>query len=50
MLELYYRGIYLLSVVGKIHARTLVNRIGRVTEGLIDDKQGGFRSGRGCVD
>ena len=21
-----------------------------MTEGLIDDKQGGFRAGRGCVD
>ena len=27
-----------------------LDRVRRVTEGLIDDKQGGFRSGRGCVD
>ena len=40
-------NISLLSVVGKIYAGILV---GRVTEGLIDDDQGSFRAGRGCVD
>ena len=28
----------------------LVDRVHRVTGSLIDDKQGGFRAGRGCVD
>ena len=28
----------------------LVDRVRRVTAGLIDVKQGGFRAGRGCVD
>ena len=42
-----YRGISLLSVVGKIYARILVRK---VTEGLIDDEQGDLRSGRECVD
>ena len=32
-----YRGISLLTVVGKIYARTLVDRIHRVTGGLIAD-------------
>ena len=41
-----YRGISLLSVVAGI----LVGRARRVTEGLIDDEQGGFRAGRGCAD
>ena len=40
----------LLSVVGKIYAGILVDRVLRVTGGLIDDKQAGFRLGRGCVD
>ena len=41
------RGISLLSVVGKIYAGILVDRVCRVTGGLINDKQGGFRAGRG---
>ena len=45
-----YRGISLLSVVGKIYAVILVDRVCTVTGGLIDDEQGGFRAGRGCVD
>ena len=28
----------------------LVDRVHRVTGGLTDDGQGGFRAGRGCVD
>ena len=36
-----YRGISLLSVVGKIYAGMLVNRVHKMTEGLIDDEQGG---------
>ena len=43
-----YRGISLLSVVGKKYARILVDRVRKVTEGLIGDIQGGFREGRGC--
>ena len=35
---------------GKIYARILVNRVCRVTGGLIDDKKGGFRAGKECVD
>ena len=34
----------------KIYAGTLVERVRKVTEGLIDDEQGGFRQERGCVD
>ena len=32
------RGISLLSVVGKIYAEVLVDRVRRVTGGLIDDE------------
>ena len=44
-----YRDINF-SVVEKIYAGILVGGVSRVTGGLIDDKQGGFRAGRGCVD
>ena len=42
-----YRGISLLSGVGKTYAGILVHIFRRVTK---SDEQGGFRSGRGCVD
>ena len=42
-----YRGISLLSVVGKIYAGILIDRVRKVAEGLIDDEQGGFRAGKG---
>ena len=37
-------------MVGKIYAGVLVDRVRRVTGGLIDDEQEGFREERGCVD
>ena len=40
----------MLSVAGKIYAGILVDSVHKTTEGLIDDEQGGFRTGRGCVD
>ena len=45
-----YEGIRLLSVVGKIYAGVLVDRVHRVTGGLTDDEQGDFIAGRWCVD
>ena len=45
-----YRGISLLTVVGKINAGVLVDRVRRVTGGLINDEEGGVRAGRVCVD
>ena len=37
--------------LGKIGTeKDMLDRLRRVTEGLIDDEQGGFREGRGCVD
>ena len=45
-----YRGINLLSVVGKIYAGVLVDRVRRVIGGLIDDEQGDIRARKGCVD
>ena len=40
----------MLSLVGKIYAGILVDRVHEVTESLIDDEEGGFRVGWGCVD
>ena len=45
-----YRGISLLNMVGKIYAVILVDRVRRVTGGLIDDEQRSFRTGSGCLD
>ena len=38
------------SVVGKIYAWILVERVGKVAGGLIDDELGECRAGRGYVD
>ena len=45
-----FRGISLLSVVGKVYGRVLINRIRDKTENVIVEVQGGFRRGRGCTD
>ena len=45
-----YRGISLLSIVGKIFGRVLINRIRAETEEVLMDEQCGFRRGRGCMD
>ena len=37
-------------MVGKLYAGILVDRVRRVTGGLTDAEQGGFRAGRVCVD
>ena len=42
-----YRVISLLNMVGKIYAGILVDRVRSMTEGLIGDKQRGFRTVRG---
>ena len=45
-----YKGISLLIVVGKIYAGILVDRVCKMSEGLIDDEQGVLRAWRWCVD
>ena len=45
-----YRGISLLSVVGKICTGILIDRVRRVNGGLIGVEKGGFRKGRSCID
>ena len=41
------REISLLSVVGKVYGRVLINRIRDRTDGVISEVQCGFRRGRG---
>jgi hypothetical protein len=47
-----YRGISLLSVIGKLFAAVLNERMMKWCEDndLLTDEQGGFRKGRGCPD
>ena len=42
-----YRGVSLLSVVGKIYAGILVDKVCRVNGGLIEDEQGALEQGGG---
>ena len=39
--EYNYRDISLLSVIGKIYAGILVDRVHKVTEGLTENERGG---------
>ena len=45
-----YRGISLLSMVGKLFGRIVINRIRYGTEDVLKDEQCGFKRGRGCID
>lgn len=45
-----YRGISLLSVVGNVYGRLVIERVRQITECLARDEQGGFHCGRGRVD
>ncbi|CAK1594622.1 unnamed protein product, partial [Parnassius mnemosyne] len=45
-----YRGISLLSIVGKLYAKVLIERVMEETDGKIWDVQAGFRKGMGCTD
>ena len=47
-----HRGISLLSVAGKIHARVLLNQLNVHLDqnGLISENQCGFRKDRGTID
>ena len=45
-----YRGISLLSVVGKIYARVVCDRLRLLTDAVLMDEHGGFRVRRGSVD
>ena len=40
----------MLSVVGKIYARVVCDRLRLITDAVLMDEQGDFRVRRGCVD
>ena len=45
-----YRGISLLSIPSKVYAKILDSRLRSRTESMVMEVQGGFKSGRSCVD
>ena len=45
-----YRGLSLLSVVGKVYGRILIERIRNSSDMAIGEEEWGFREGRGCTD
>ena len=45
-----YRGISLLSIVGKVYARVVLNRLQLLAERVYPEAQCGFRAGRSTVD
>ena len=45
-----YRGISLLSVVGKVFARVVLARLQILADRIYPESQCGFRSGRSTVD
>ena len=45
-----WRGISLLDVAGKLFARLIQDRLQSLAMDVLPDSQGGFRSGRGCID
>ena len=45
-----YRGISLLSIVGKVFARVVLNRLQSLAERIYPEAQCGFRAGRSTVD
>uniref|UniRef100_A0A8C6KR66 Reverse transcriptase domain-containing protein n=1 Tax=Nothobranchius furzeri TaxID=105023 RepID=A0A8C6KR66_NOTFU len=45
-----YRGITLLSLPGKVYSKVLERRVRSIVESQIEEKQCGFRPGRGTVD
>ena len=45
-----YRGISLLSHIGKVYAKILERRARPILETQLDEAQFGFRKGRGCTD
>ena len=45
-----YRGICLISAVGKVYGRVLINRARKRIKATIGGENSGFRKGRGCVE
>lgn len=45
-----YRGISLLSIVGKVFARVVLNRLQKLAVRVYPESQRGFKSGRSTID
>ena len=45
-----YRGISLLSVIGKVYGGILIEPIRKSCDAAIEENKRGFREGRVCVD
>ena len=45
-----YRGISLLSIVGKVFARLVLNRLKKLADRVYPESQCGFRSKRSTID
>lgn len=45
-----YRGISLLSIVGKVFPRVVLNRLQKLADRVYPESQCGFRSGRSTID
>ena len=45
-----YRGIIILSIPRKIYGMVLISKVIESTKNQVAEEQGGFRSGRGCID
>jgi hypothetical protein len=45
-----YRGIMLLSVLGKVLYRVILKRIDKITDGNLRDEQAGYCPNRSCID
>ena len=45
-----WRGVALLSVPGKVLCRIIIDRIKGGVDGMLRKEQGGFRTGRSCID
>ena len=45
-----YRGIFLLSIIGKIFAKVILIRPQKLTERIYSESQCGFRAGRSTID
>ena len=51
-LPLSYRGISLLSCIGKVYSSLLINKLSKFLDmtGIMSDEQNGFRCKRSCED
>ena len=45
-----YKGISLLSILGKLYGKVVINKVRELTNGAMEKEQGGFREGSGCAD